>query len=804
MQASNRLAAAINLSVGASAWMLGRWTKREDAPMRAPTAKPEASLAPASEPRPVGLLAVAGVCGFLALAFETIWFRALVLVFGATTYSFTIMVAVFLVGIALGSGALGWLANQQRPATWVLAGSLTTVGLWTLMSLRLYDSTPELLLSFLVRLGFTWPALLLAKVALAGLLLLPLAVLSGLCFTALARLVRDRTASPGPALSAVFSVNSLGSATGAVIAGFVMLPMLGLEKSLLVLGIAGLLAGLAVAWRATGAPRPLRLAFTAAALVIAAGLRLGASPWDPLLLSSGAYFNPRTHVSGDQVVLREKLRSLQLLVYQEGKTATVSVTRTPGGRLHYSSQGKVEADTSEAGMSLQRLQGHLPMLLHPNPRRVLNIGLGAGVTAGALTCYPDAQVEVVDIEPAAVQVAAAWAGYNHDLIRRGRFRLRINDGRNHLLVTPTRYDVITSDPFEPVVAGAASLYTVEHFQLARSRLAPGGLVAQFLPLYELSSADVLTIMRSFLKVFPRSAIFFTGVETILVGLDDDAHLDFATVAAKFKLPEVRASLEEIGVDRPERVLEMMLADLTRESMPLMDGPTHTDDLPVIEYSAPRSCLSYFVDLNLQVLLMHCLPVPEVYLSGLKPEEAASVRLAHQGLQTLLQGCIRRSTGDLPGSLELIREAARQAPANPLVRTELARTLTLLADEARGTGRAQEAITLYREILQLNPKDFWGLHHLAMLLREKDSNRADQYLRQALAAYPNEPLLLALRGRWRGMDGDLAGACEDLQAATRQLPLRSDFWSDYAVCLEKAGRKPEAANAANRARAARNW
>jgi len=127
------------------------------------------------------------------------------------------------------------------------------------------------------------------------------------------------------------------------------------------------------------------------------------------------------------------------------------------------------------------------MLLHPNPRRALNIGLGAGVTAGALTCYPEVTVEIADIEPAVTSVAAFWAERNHDLIKRGRHTLFINDGRNHLLVTTNRFDVITSDPFEPVVAGAASLYTVEHFQLARSRLAQGGLMAQFLPLYEMSA-----------------------------------------------------------------------------------------------------------------------------------------------------------------------------------------------------------------------------------------------------------------------------------------------------------------------------
>jgi spermidine synthase/tetratricopeptide (TPR) repeat protein len=539
-------------------------------------------------------------------------------------------------------------------------------------------------------------------------------------------------------------------------------------------------------------------------VVAAVVLRLGTTPWDPLLLNSGAYFSPQTHVQDGVVRLRDSLRSLELLYYKEGKTATVAVTRSPDGRLHYSSQGKVEADTSAAGMSLQRLQGHLPMLLHPNPRRVLNIGLGAGVTAGALTCYPDAEIDVVDIEPAATEVSAVWADYNHDVIRRGRIRLLTNDGRNHLLVTSNRYDVITSDPFEPVMAGAASLYTVEHFRLARARLARGGLMAQFLPLYELSSRDVLTIQRTFLRVFPRSAIFFTGVEVILLGFDDDAHADFATVTAKFELPAVRASLAEIGIDRPERLLEMLVADLTRESVRLLDGELHTDNHPIIEYSAPKSSLSYRVDLNLRVLLAHFQPLPEVHLRHLTPAAAAAVRQGHDGLRTLLQGCVTRSSGDLRGSLTLLREAVRQAPANPIVRDELTQTLAMLAAEAQGAGRMAEAVAWHQDVLQRDPQHFWALYHLVNVLQGTHPGQAQAYLDTALAAYPNAPFFLALRGRALERAGDATGACEALERAANALPLRADFWEDYARVLTQAGRPADAHAALQRAQDARAW
>jgi tetratricopeptide (TPR) repeat protein len=237
---------------------------------------------------------------------------------------------------------------------------------------------------------------------------------------------------------------------------------------------------------------------------------------------------------------------------------------------------------------------------------------------------------------------------------------------------------------------------------------------------------------------------------------------------------------------------------------LRDGPLHTDNRPIIEYSAPKSALDYRVDLNLGVLLAHFQPVPEVYLKGMTPGDAAAIREAHEGLRTLLLGCIQRSTGDLRGSLELLRQAARQAPANPLVRTELTQTLGMLADEALSAGQKPEAEAWYREILGLEPRDYAALLQIVPLLRESQPEQAQEWLRLGLEAYPNDAQMLAMRGRYLGLNGDPVGASRDLQAALRVLPRRSDFWDDYAYYLGKAGRNAEAHVAAERAQAARAW
>jgi spermidine synthase len=795
IRSTNFLAAAINLVVGIVAVRLSR----DIAPV--PASQPPSQ--PAA--RPVGLLAVAAFCGFLALALETVWFRALVLIFGSTSHSFSIMVAVFLFGMAMGAAAFGRLANDPRRAAWALASALAGICLWTFLSLRLYDAAPEFLLGFLERFDFSWTGLLLARFLLAAAFLFPVAVLSGMAFPAVVRLVRDYAASAGRAVGAVFSVNALGSAAGAGVAGFALLPVHGLEGALLIPGCAAGMISLAVAWRFTGDSWRKRLAFGGCVLACAAGLRWQAPRWDPLVLSSGAYFSPKSHVENGRVVLRENLSYAELRFYREGATATIAVTRTQDGELRFSSDGKVEADSTPKDMMLQRMQAHLPMLFHPNPRRVLNIGLGAGVTAGAISIYPEARLDIVEIEPAVTNAAALFAPWNHDLIRRGRYHLIINDGRNHLLATTNRYDVITSDPFEPVVAGAASLYTVDHFRLARSRLRPGGIMAQFLPLYELSRADLLMILRTFARAFPRTSVFFTGTDTVLLGLTDDATLRLETVAAKFAVPEVRASLAESGLDRPERLLEMLILEIEPGRAALEEGPVNTDDLPAVEFSAPKSALVYRPDANHRVLLRMFHDIPTRYLAGLTPELATATQRGHAGLRTLLQAGLARSMGDREDSLRLLRHASALAPTNPIIRNELVDVLLRLGQQAHIGGRGAEAVRWYQSVLQLDPRNFWALHNLSSIaLDSRQSALARQYLEAGLEAYPESALFRVLRARQVGSTGDLPGACRELAEAVRILPRRADFWDSYAACLERMGQKADAQAAAKRARQARRW
>lgn len=777
LNGSNAVAVASNAAVGLAALALSRRQGGAEAgePAPAPAAGRVVRIA----------VAAAAVSGGLALAMEVIWFRALILVFGSTTYSFSVMLSVFLLGIAGGSMAFGWLLDRVRRHLLALSLALTGIGLSTLWSMHQFNAKPEFLLRHLLASQFSWAGMTAARFMIAASLLVLPTLLFGFAFTAAAKVVRHGVADASRAVGRVYTWNTVGAMIGSLAGGFVLLPLLGMEKSLLVLAAAACTAGLVVGLLEQGsAARAAAVLGAVAALAWA-----GWSPprWSRELMAAGAYFSPWNYVRGGRVTLRDQVQADRLLYYGEGVTATVSATRALDEKLYLAVDGKVEADTGSRGMVVQRMIGHLPMLFHPAPRRVMNLGLGAGVTFGALSCYPLDRLEVVEIEPLVKQAAAAWGPHNHGIVDRADALFTINDGRNHLFCTPQVYDVITSDPFEPVVGGASHLFTVEHFRQARERLAEDGIMCQWVPMYELSKADYLTILRSFVEVFPRSAFFFTGADSLMLGFKGEMKLDPAVVRAKFQIPAVRASLAEVGFMRPEMILGMFVADLSKSAGFVGPGPLNTDVRPVIEFSAPKSALHFTADANQQVMLDNFTAIPESFLQGFSEEDAKRLAGQHEALRLTLRAGILRAAGDHAGALALLMEAQRAAPENPVVNNEVVAMLMQAADSLLMAGRREEAARQYQLALQQNPTEFWALFKLVTLAMEaRQVDFAGQVLNQGLSFYPESPVWLALRGKYRASTGDVAGGLADARAATAAAPRNPGVWKEYAIVAQMVG------------------
>ncbi|OGV46565.1 MAG: hypothetical protein A2X46_06420 [Lentisphaerae bacterium GWF2_57_35] len=715
------------------------------------------------------------VCGFIALALEVVWFRALILVFGSTTYSFSTMLSVFLCGIAGGALLIAPWLDRGRHIPLVLAICLTGIGGWSLWSMYTYDHGPEFLLNSLVQEGFTWATMNKTRFLIAISHLLIPALFSGAAFAAAARIVRREHAGSAHASGLVYAVNTWGAVLGSFIAGFVLLPMMGMEKSLFLLGFSCLTAGCVGAFLFS--PNIASRLLVATAGIFCAVLLVAAPPrWSHDLLAAGAYFSPFNFVQNGRVTLRESILSNRLLIYKEGITSTLSVQESDDEKKIFSVEGKVEADQSTRSMILQRMIGHLPMLFHPHARKAVNIGLGAGVSFGALSTHNPDTLEVVEIEPNVKEATRLWGSLNHHVLDNPKAHVIINDGRNYLLCTEQMYDVITADPFEPVMAGAANLYTVEYFQQAYNRLNSNGIMGQYLPLYELSKDDYLSIVRSFVHVFPQTALFFTGFDTILLGFKDEMKLDADVLRKNYERPQVKSSLSDIGFTTPEMILGMFVADLSKNPGFSQEGHLNTDNHPYVEFSAPRSSVQYTTEANQQALLECFTPIPSNWLAAMDSNTAVRLQREHEAVRLTLESGMLRAQNRIEDAFVKMTQAHNISPNNPVVINEMVAMLLNSASVLRGQGQLTDAVEQFQTALQLQPDEFWALYNLIELSMQAGQLPVGQtLLQQALVRYPDSPLMKGLQGKFLFTLGEKQQGLDCVHQAALAHPSNRGLW-----------------------------
>jgi spermidine synthase len=556
IRASFVLASALNVGVGLvalalSARMRAAPVVATDASVEGPEYRPHVRRA---------VLAVFAVSGLVALALEVVWFRVLVLLLPATTYAFTTMLAAVLGGIAAGSAAA--VPLLRRPRDWPRTLAFIEVGIGAAVLISMY------LLAITYQAGWRTSDTIQASV----LAIVPSAFLMGIAFPLGVRIYAAASTSDGHGrdaatarLGTLYAVNVAGAIIGSVLAGFVLLPGVGSRSALLVL------AGLQIA---TGC---LLLAATSGARRVAALGLAGASVWALIAMVLPDLFATalsRRHPPGEELLWRE-----------EGIQTTVSVNRNPEGQRVMYLDGLHQANDSPEMIAVHRMIGHLPMLLHPQPSEVLVVGLGGGATAGAVSRH-GAAIDLVELSSSVVGGAGWFAHVNDDVLRRPNVRLRLDDGRNHLLLSGRTYDVITADIIQPTHAGAGSLYSAEYFSLARRALKPGGLLLQWIGHRE--PTHYALIMRTFLQVFPDATVWVDG--SLLVGSTAPLRLDRAALDRTLSDPEVRDAVARVGITDAASLLRLYTAGPDAMRRFVGDGPILSDDRPLVEYhrSLPAS------------------------------------------------------------------------------------------------------------------------------------------------------------------------------------------------------------------------
>jgi len=505
--------------------------------------------------------------GLTALGAEVVWTRLLSLTLGATTYTFSVILAVYLAALGVGSAAGSYLARSVTNPRTILGFCQALVALgvaWT---------------AYLVSSAFPyWPInpsitaspwiLFQIDLARAVLALVPAPLLWGASFPLAVAAAAEKGQDSGRLMAGVYAANTVGAILGALAFGLVAIPLLGTQDSqrllLLFTTVSAVLllapelrrpriareapgkgtarAGKVTETAATREGRAGRWSAAAGSLAFLAVLVWRLAPVPPVLVEYGRYaatYDPP-----------------RALFVGEGINSSVAVTELGNGVRNLHVGGKVVASTEPQDMRLQRLLGHMTALMAEAPRSVLVVGYGAGVTAGTFVTHPSIErIVIVEIEPLVTEEATGYfADVNYDVLEDPRVELIHDDGRHFLLTTDETFDLITADPIHPWMKGAAALYTEEYFELAAEHLNPGGVVTQWVPLYESTSQVVKSEMATFFDVFPQGVVWGNtkdghGYDLVLAAMRGPLRIDVDALAARLRRPDhawVQQSLDDVG------------------------------------------------------------------------------------------------------------------------------------------------------------------------------------------------------------------------------------------------------------------
>jgi len=599
MTASMQYTGALNLAIGLAALAYARFV--EPAQIDSATEYLSSDHCPEEMPdcltyEPAEVrraILTAGLTGFAAMALQVAWIRYYVIFLGATHSSFTIVVAAFIFGIGLGSLLVKTKIVGRIPLPQFLTGLLVFITTILWVQLFLYARLPfeiSRLLGVIAPTPFAWPFYRGIKFGiLFSMMLLP-TLASGMVLPVCVRIAERGSEMIGRDVARVYAVNTISALLGILVTGQLLFRLLTLPRTLQVIMFIYLIITifLVIAMKAKG--RKAILAFITVLIFIHFAFW---RPWSPVkLFVSQIVFGqtPPLHYERFIKIIESKIIIKEL----QGPDAQVTVVDGTDDNKSYRSMfinGKADAGTA-ADMPVQVLLGHLPVLLHPDPDNVFVLGLGSGITSGEILKYQDIQ-EVITAELAVevFEASKTFADENSRFWENKRHRMVIEDGMTFLRLAKEKFDVIALEPSNVWQAGMAGLFSEDFFRIAKSRLKPGGIVAQWLHLYKADDLTVDLVLKTFSQVFPKSSIFMADEDNILlIGYDEQWKFDPQSLKERFYQPQILASQKKIGIVSPANLLmrEVLDRDSYGEYSITLSLPINTLDFPVLEQAAEYS------------------------------------------------------------------------------------------------------------------------------------------------------------------------------------------------------------------------
>jgi predicted membrane-bound spermidine synthase len=765
-----QITALVNALIGGMAILLSRSESRKGAP-KFSEAKP-AEAGPALSASLGQAAWTVAITGGISMGLEVLASRALALVFGSSLQSFAIVLMAFILGIGLGSTAVASAWFRRWPSARVIVGLLLAAAAWT--GLLIFNIEWGVNIYRHLRLGiartdtgYIFHQILTGLIAM-GALGLPAALIGAVLPLFIRTLPKDG-ACLGEIVGRLLTWNTLGAVIGVLFTGFVLMPRMGLRGAIGTLAVLlGVLAFL-IAWqRRVRWGTPLAGGFTAGVALL---LLTGGEGWRHVM-SSGVFRARET--TFDRQWMAHRKEGLKIDFYEDAPDATVTVERTEladvGPVLYLRVNGKTDA-TSRGDLATQLLLGHLPMLVRPESKDVFVLGLGSGITGGAILQHPVEHLAIAENCEPVVRAARLFERWNHGVLTNPATRLWVEDARTVLKLSPKIYDIIVSEPSNPWTVGVGSVFSREFYELASSRLKEDGLIAQWFHIYEIDDAVVSLVLRTFSGVFPHMEVWDTcGGDIILLGSKVPWPTTIDRLRIGFAREAVRRDLGAIGISGPSALLARQLASQRTAFAIAGDGPNQSDWFPVIEYAAPRAfylggssqMLVKFDERTWQSELASSEKRRE--LASLDETTLQSIFRENESVNGELNGHLRwrfrcrvAGTGDVP--LDSLPSPCVFRPGKILSNTNLipanasSETYRVWAAGEwieRNPERKAEGVNIIAEALRhRGAESKWPSTHFALLaakasLASGDAEKARSVIRSGLESAPNDDQLEYLK------------------------------------------------------------
>ncbi len=675
------------------------------------------------------------VSGFVGLSVEVYWIRILAYVVGSHGYAFGIILAAFLSGIGLGSLFISRLVDRVKSQTVWLGIFQVFVGISVLITSFLLFKVRGPAGFLIQKTWDSWQVFIVMQMLLLFFLLILPTFLMGSLFPFVMSILTGTYKTLGTSVGTAYSINTLGCIFGAFFSSFIFIQLAGISSSLKISIFLSILSGL-VLFFFSHEKKPLRTAglvggFSALILVF--------------ILPVGG---PLQHLGPNE----------RLIFYKEANSATVSVREDDEGNRMLSINGLDEVPVDPSSLLTFRVLAHLPLLLHPDPKEVMVLSLGGAITTSSVATHDIRNIDAVELCPQVVQAAGYFDQWNRGVLNDPRLNIMIQDGRNFLLVTGRKYDIITADATHPWSADSWILYTDTFYMLVRSRLAEGGIFCQWVPLHYMAENDFKCILRTIRSVFPHLSVWYTGSYVVVLGSEKSIGVDIEALETRMKKSAVHEDLHSVGIDSPAVLFSLYLLSDDAIDRFVGNGPLNTDNRAYLEHSAARCFGRETTPENLFALKQahesaYGRKNTGKYLRNTVVTQGVDVMSLLspflQARENMMMGRIQTYYGNFSQSLEYYKKALKLAPQDGISRiffNDAVKTLSAhiatQGDGLRRTGDIKKALDAYSHAISLNPSEPRAHNGVGLLLY--DEGKYPMALEQFEIALRDKPNQVQIR------------------------------------------------------------